>query len=73
MSDAGLAHLHGMAKLQTLDLRKTEVTDAGLTHLKSLTQLLSLELAGARVTDAGVAQLKTRCRTAMFFVEMSRG
>ena len=44
MTDAGLVHLKGLTKLQTLDLGSTKVTDAGLVHLKGLTQLQSLEL-----------------------------
>ena len=34
VSDAGLAHLRGLAQLQTLDLRKTQVTDAGIQGLQ---------------------------------------
>ena len=46
-NDAGLAHLNGFTKLQTLDLTLTQVTDAGLEHLKGLTRLETLNLYGA--------------------------
>ena len=45
VTDAGLGHLKGLAKLQSLYLSQTEVTDAGLEHLKGLTQLQSLYLS----------------------------
>ena len=44
--------------LQSLDLRKTEITDAGLVNLKGLTGLQWLYLMGTKVTEAGVAELK---------------
>ena len=34
MTDAGLEHLKGLTKLQSLDLRNTQVTDAGVKGLQ---------------------------------------
>lgn len=39
VTDAGLAHLKRLTKLETLYLHRTKVTDAGLVHLKGLTKL----------------------------------
>ena len=58
VTDAGLAHLKGLAGLQWLSLRGTQVTDAGLAHLKGLAGLQKLSLSDTQVTDAGLAHLK---------------
>ncbi|MCH8804975.1 MAG: hypothetical protein IH986_02675 [Planctomycetes bacterium] len=58
VTDAGLAHLKGLAGLNWLWLSGTEVTDAGLAHLKGLAGLHVLSLVGTQVTDAGLAHLK---------------
>ena len=58
VTDAGLEHLKGLTRLQSLDLSGTQVTDAGLEHLKGLTQLQWLSLEGTQVTDAGLEHLK---------------
>ena len=58
ITDAGLVHLKGLTRLQTLDLLSTQITDAGLVHLKGLTNLRSLWLDGTKITDAGIADLK---------------
>ena len=58
VTDAGLEHLKGLAKLQTLALQRTNVTDAGLVHLKGLTNLQALGLAGTKVSDDGVKDLQ---------------
>ena len=57
ISDAGLASLKGLSKLEKLDLWKTKITDAGLAHLKALKALRKLELVGTEVKDAGVEDL----------------
>jgi hypothetical protein len=64
-SDAELAHIGNLRRLESLDLSGTAVTDAGLAHLKGLTRLQSLRLSGTTVTDAGLAHLKglTRLQT----------
>jgi len=58
VTDAGLAHLKGMARLETLWLGGTQVTDAGLVHLRGLTSLTSAMLCRTQVTAAGVANLQ---------------
>ena len=42
ITDAGLVHLKGLSKLETLNLMSTEITDAGLVHLKGLSNLVGL-------------------------------
>lgn len=58
ITDAGLAHLAGLATLERLDVQKSQVTDAGLAHLAELKRLRMLWLSGTRVTRAGLATLK---------------
>jgi hypothetical protein len=58
VTDADLAHLSVMTKLESLNLFDTTVGDAGLEHLKGLTKLNFLLLKQTNVTDAGVAKLK---------------
>jgi hypothetical protein len=58
VTDAGLEHLKGLAKLQRLSVSYTKVSDAGLEHLKGLTHLRLLDLWGTKVTDAGVKRLQ---------------
>jgi hypothetical protein len=58
VTDAGLAHLQGLASLQGLDLSNTQVTDAGLAHLQQLKSIRWLFLRNTEVTDAGVAKLR---------------
>jgi hypothetical protein len=56
--DAGLEHLKGLTKLQTLVLTGTKVSGAGLEHLKGLKSLQALALSKTRVTDKGVKKLQ---------------
>ena len=58
MRDADLAHLKGLTGLQTLNLRRTDITNAGLAHLKGLTGLQTLSLWDTKVTDAGTNSLR---------------
>ena len=60
VTDAGLAHLKSLMKLQSLDLSNCErLTDAGLEHLRPLSQLQELNLRGAgSLTDARFAHLQ---------------
>jgi Leucine Rich repeat len=57
-SDATLAHVGRLTRLQRLNLDQSAVSDSGLAHLKGLTNLTFLALGGTQVTDAGLAQLK---------------
>src|SRR6516164_6855048 len=56
-TDATLAEVGRLTRLQRLDVFSSSVTDAGLAHLKGLTKLAVLGLPGTQVTDAGVREL----------------
>lgn len=56
-SDAVLAHIGHLSRLEELNLSFSPVTDAGVAHMKGLTHLKDLSLRGTRVTDTGVAHL----------------
>ena len=58
VTDAGLATLNRLKRLQYLSLSDTQVSDAGLEHLKGLNQLHALRLNNTRVTDTGLEHLK---------------
>ena len=58
ITDAGLAHLRGMGKLQSLILNKDRITDAGMARLEPLTHLRQLWLFNTQITDEGLATLK---------------
>ena len=54
-SNAGLAHLTGLAKLKVLDLRGcVMITDDGLPDLKKLPNLQRLKLRNSPITDQGL-------------------
>ena len=57
LPEAGLVHLKGLTKLESLSLTSQKLTDAGLVHLKGLTTLQKLSLGGS-FTDAGIAHLQ---------------
>ena len=52
VTDADLAHLRGLAKLEGLGLRATAVTGSGLAQLASLRKLGFINLADTKLTDA---------------------
>jgi hypothetical protein len=57
-SDAVLAHVGRLRRLERLDARATRVTDAGLAQLGGLSELRMLSCSGTPgLTDAGLAQL----------------
>jgi hypothetical protein len=57
-SDAELAHVGNLGRLEGLVLIDSSVTDSGLAHLRRSTTLKSLFLAGTRTSDTGLAHLK---------------
>jgi hypothetical protein len=57
-SDADLAHVGDLGRLEGLVLIDSSVTDSGLAHLRRSTTLKSLFLAGTRISDSGLAHLK---------------
>ncbi len=58
ISDAGVANLVGMKKLETLIIVNAAVTDASLEHIKKFSNLKRVHLAKTQATEAGVASLK---------------
>jgi hypothetical protein len=59
VTNAGLAHLDGLSRLENLDLTGCgQITDAGLAHLTNLTRLKYLNIFGSRATQAGVQRLR---------------
>jgi Leucine-rich repeat (LRR) protein len=58
ITDAGLAHLSGLANLKTLYLYGTSVRGPGIGVVATLPKLEALSLQGTPVTDRGILQLK---------------
>jgi hypothetical protein len=69
VTNATLAHVGRLTRLQELNVVSPSVSDAGLEHLKALTELSDLSLNGlvrlrsltlerTEITDAGLAPLK---------------
>jgi hypothetical protein len=60
ITDAGVAHLKALTKLEYLDFyATTKLTDKSLEELKVLPNLKDLHLEGSKVTPAGVEAYKT--------------
>ena len=57
VTDAGLAVLKDLSKLERLYLADTAITDAGLKHLAGLEKLTTLSLERTQITDVGLQQL----------------
>jgi hypothetical protein len=57
LTDAGLAHLAGLTRLECLSLVACPVTDAGLRHLRGMPRLSVLNLAETQVVGAGLEYL----------------
>jgi hypothetical protein len=57
-TDATLAHVGRLTRLQGLYDNSSSVTDAGLAHLKELTSLSILNLTNTQITDVGLVHLK---------------
>lgn len=53
VTDAGIRHLHGMTKLELLDLDKTSVGDGAMANLTSLPKLSFLLASDTQVGDLG--------------------
>ena len=58
VGDAGLAHLSGLTKLESLDLAYTKVGDAGVKHVAGMVELRELDLFNTNVADVGFEHLK---------------
>jgi hypothetical protein len=61
-SDADLAHIGNLGRLEELLLIDSPVTDSGLAHLRRSTTLKRLFLPGTRISDSGLAYLKRLTR-----------
>jgi hypothetical protein len=57
-SDAVLAQVGRLTRVQSLNLHDSSISDAGLVHLKGLTNLQVVLLYRTQVTDAGLVHLK---------------
>lgn len=57
ITDAGLARLKRLKKLEMLNLMGNSVTNDGLKHLASMPQLRDLDLSRLAITDAGLQHL----------------
>jgi hypothetical protein len=58
VTDAGLAQLATLPKLQWLSISHADVTDTGVAHLAAMDNLFMVRLGQVPVTDAGVAYLR---------------
>ncbi|MFO0968865.1 MAG: hypothetical protein U0793_25200 [Gemmataceae bacterium] len=58
ITDAGLAHLERLDRLEGLYLNDTAITGAGLMRLKKLPHLKTLYVVGTKVTTGAVAEFK---------------
>ena len=58
ITDAGVAHLRNLRRIEKLWLEGTGLTDAGLVHLENLLTIQELYLGGTGITDAGLERLK---------------
>jgi hypothetical protein len=61
-SDADLAQVGKLGRLEELLLVDSPVTDSGLAHLRRSTTLKRLLLPGTRISDSGLAHLKRLTR-----------
>jgi Leucine rich repeat len=57
-----LAPIGNLARLEYVDVSKTNITDADLVHFKGLRQLDYLDLSGTAITDAGIKHLQPLSR-----------
>lgn len=57
LTDADLAYLKSLPKLQRLSLFHTNISDAGMVHVGRLSRLKELILSGTKITDKGLAEI----------------
>ena len=57
-TDALMARVEPLTRLEQLSLLGSTLGDAGLSHLKGLAELSELDLSDTRVSDAGLVHLK---------------
>jgi hypothetical protein len=71
-TDATLAHIGRLTRLQWLTVNSASVSDAGLVHLKGLTNLTVLELNFTQVSDAGLVHLEGLTNLAILSLDGTR-
>jgi hypothetical protein len=69
LTDAGLAALAGLPRLNSINLSGTRIGDAGLIHLRKCPSLRFLDLKNTDVTDAGLISLRDLRSLEMLDVE----
>jgi len=57
ITDAGMAHVANVGRLEVLEIYKTSITDQGLTHLRGLRHLRELTLNSSTISDSGLNRL----------------
>jgi len=72
ITDAGLVHLSGLRRLQTLYLYGTSISGAGLAHLTDLPQLESLHLGSTPLEDEGLKHIGKMWRLRWLVLEKTR-
>lgn len=72
VTDAGVAHLRDLPRLEKLSLPNTQLTDAGLEHIQGMPNLQELFLAGTQVSDAGLAHLRGLSQLVLLDVGLTR-
>jgi len=58
ITDAGMASLHGLSSLRSLNLNRLPISDVGLAEIATLVNLERLDLSYTRVSDVGLAGLQ---------------
>ena len=58
MTDAGLAHLAPLTRIESVNLYGTGVTDAGLKHLYGMKKMRDLYLTDLKRSESAIAALK---------------
>ncbi|MEJ5237065.1 MAG: c-type cytochrome domain-containing protein [Limisphaera sp.] len=72
ITDAGLAALAAMPRLERLQLDRTGITDAGLAALRGLAELESLNLYGTAITETGLTVLAELPRLRRLYLWQTR-
>ncbi len=57
-TDAVMAQVACLNRIERLQMWESPVTDAGLSHLRRLSELSALNVGDTRITDAGLVHLK---------------
>ncbi len=58
ITDAGLVHVAGLKRVETLTMPGAPIKGSGLSHLSGLTKLRTLDLEGTQVNDASLVHLQ---------------